>query len=208
MRRITSTFFACLAAAALGADAGHAQTIGFKLGATSSTLSATDAAFSSGSITGFIGGGHIRFGLGGRIGLQAELLSVTRGGNLTGPGTASREVRFEYVEIPVLVHIPLTLGAFAPYLFGGPGIALEVRCRYTPAGGSSTDCTDNQPFDRSSTDFGLTAGGGIAIGMGPGAVLLEGRYTFGMSDVFTTPGARNRSGAIMAGYEIPLGRAW
>jgi opacity protein-like surface antigen len=208
MRRILATL--ALSAATLAAAAGdaQAQTIGFKLGAAFSNLNVSDAGESESTdrITGFIGGGHIRFGLAGRLGLQAELLSVTKGADFP-----TNELRLEYIEVPVLIHVPLTMGmAFAPYVFGGPSIAFEVRCRGTGAGGASVDCDNAGVFDRNSTDFGLTAGGGLAFAMGPGALLLEGRYTWGLSDLDSADGftIRNRSAAVMAGYEIPLGRRW
>jgi hypothetical protein len=210
MRRVYSTFFACAAAFALSATAAQAQTLGFKLGASFATLSIDDAATTQNSITGFIGGGHIRFGLTDRLGLQAELLSVTKGADITA-GTPDFDLRLEYIEVPLLLHLPLMMGAnFSPYLIGGPSIGFEIRCRTTIAGGVTADCGDADAFARNSTDFGVTAGGGFAFAMGPGALLLEGRYTWGLSDISRADDItiRNRSGAVMAGYEIPLGRRW
>jgi hypothetical protein len=209
MRLFIQSFVIAAATLAVHGQGASAQTIGFKLGAAFSTLQVEEAATSPSSITGFIGGGQVRFGLGGRLGLQAELLSVTKGADNL-PGTPNRDIRLEYVEIPLLVHVPLTMGmTFAPYIYGGPAVAFEVRCRTTDAAGGSIDCTDAVPFERNSTDFGLTAGGGFAFAMGPGALLLEGRYTWGLSDIAAADATvRNRSGAVMAGYEIPLGRRW
>jgi opacity protein-like surface antigen len=209
MRRFVRTLAICAAATAASAAAAEAQTIGFKLGAAFSNLQIEDATTTQNRITGFAGGGHIRFGVSGRLGLQAELLSVTRGSDIEG--VFSRDVRLEYIEIPVLLHVPLTMGTnFAPYVFGGPGVAFEVRCRTTDVTGNSVDCSDVNPFERNSTDFGLTAGGGFAFAMGPGALLVEGRYTWGMSDIDAGDAqtVKNRSAAVMAGYEIPLGRRW
>jgi hypothetical protein len=159
----------------------------------------------SSGITGFSGGGHMRFGLGGRIGVQLELLSVTKGADVGGD-----QYRFEYVEVPLLVHIPLTVGgSFAPYVFGGAAAGIEVRCRVTPSGTTERNCGD-LGLDRSSPDIGLVGGGGLAFAMGPGAIIVEGRYTAGMRNVFTGVGSdvRHRTTSVMAGYEVPLGRAW
>jgi hypothetical protein len=210
MRRVYSTLAICAAALALAGTAAEAQTLGFKLGASFSTLNIEDATTTQNSITGFIGGGHIRFGLTERLGIQAELLSVTKGADITG-GTPDFDLRLEYIEVPLLLHVPLMMGStFSPYVYGGPSVAFEIRCRTTIAGGATADCGDADAFARNSTDFGLTAGGGLAFAMGPGALLLEGRYTWGLSDINTADNVtiRNRSGAVMAGYEIPLGRRW
>jgi hypothetical protein len=214
MRRTFTTIIACGAAIAFSASAASAQTIGFKLGAGFANMSTDQANVTTDGITGFAGGGHIRFGLGGRIGVQLELLSVTKGANFSGTaGLNNYDLRFEYVEIPVLVHIPLTLGGVAPYVFGGGALGLEVRCRLTPTGTTGTgveqDC-DNQ-FDRSSPDFSLVGGGGLAFAMGPGSVIVEGRYTAGMRNINAAAGGsdmRHRVASIMAGYELPLVRAW
>jgi len=219
MRRTLYTFAALTAAFAFAATGASAQTIGFKLGAGFANMSTDANNVTTESITGFAGGGHIRFGLGGRIGLQAELLSVTKGANFRGTGAGAADgfdLRFEYVEIPVLIHIPLTLGAVAPYVFGGPAIGLEVRCRVAPAGGTSSaqqDCSDAVAggFDRSSPDFSLVGGAGISLMMGPGSVIAEARYTAGMRNINAhTDGAdmRHRVPSVMLGYEIPLVRTW
>jgi hypothetical protein len=210
MRRIFCTFLAASAVLAVGAGQAAGQTIGFKLGAAFSNLSGTTAPASG--ITGFSGGGHMRFGMGGRLGLQLEVLSVTKGADVGG--TVSDAYRFEFVEIPVLVHIPLTAGtSFAPYVFGGGAAGIEVRCRVTrnTAGAIEVERNcDDAGLDRSSPDLSLVGGGGLAFAMGPGAILIEGRYTAGMRDIFTgaDAGVRHRAASIMAGYEVPLGRAW
>ncbi|HSJ23565.1 MAG TPA: porin family protein [Longimicrobiales bacterium] len=209
MRRTFSMITACATALVLSAGAASAQTIGFKLGAGFPNMSIDDSGISSSSITAFAGGGHIRFGLGGRIGLQAELLSVTKGADVTD-GADTDEYRFEYVEIPVLVHIPLTLGAVAPYVFGGGAVGLEVRCRVAPEGGSQTNCSD-EGISTNSPDWGLVGGAGLAMAMGPGSVLLEGRYTYGLRNIFdaaTAPDVRHRVPTVMIGYELPLVRSW
>lgn len=205
MRRSFTTFLACSAALVMGAGQASGQTIGFKAGATFANISGVE----SDGITAFTGGGHMRFGVGGRLGLQLELLSTTKGADFTGTA-GTEEVRFEYVEIPLLVHIPLTTGmSFAPYIFGGGSAGIEVRCRVkTMVGNVETDSDCGQA--RNSPDLSLIGGGGLAFAMGPGAVLVEGRYTARMNDIFESDGAsrRHRNASIMLGYEVPLSRAW
>jgi hypothetical protein len=209
MRRIVSSCLAGAAALTIGAGDVSAQTIGFKLGAAFANMSAEGV--TSSRITGFSGGGHMRFGLGDRMGLQLEVLSVTKGADFTfGAIPATDSYRFEYVEIPVLLHVPVTMGAnMAPYVFGGGSAGIQVRCRVqTTAGdavGAEHDCQDSR-----SPDLSLVGGAGLAFAMGPGAVIVEGRYTAGMRSVFTDASVdtRHRVLSLMAGYEVPLGRGW
>jgi hypothetical protein len=206
------TGVALLAASAAGADA---QTIGFKLGASMSNLSIDGTTGDSDYSTGFVGGGFVRFGL-GRLGIQPEILSVTKGAEFDGgEGFEDESIDIEYIAVPVLLHFPLTYGSsFAPYIIAGPEFAFDIGCEFSGEG-EDIDCDDESfpdgPLERKSIDIGLSAGGGFAFAMGPGALLLEGRYTWGMTNIDDTPDAveiKNRSAYILAGYSIPLGRSY
>lgn len=209
MRRLASASLACAALIAIGAGAARGQTIGFKLGAAPANIDVDVTATTQERTTGFAGGGFIRFGS-GMLGLQAELLSITKGTDIVGPGF-DQQLRLEYVEIPVLVHLNLLQGStFTPYVFAGPTVSLEAGCSARDDAGR-IDCDDsNVLFDRRKTDFGATGGGGFAFLAGPGAVLIEGRYTMGMTNINAGvgPSAKNRATVLMAGYAIPLGRRY
>lgn len=203
MRRFFMTFAAGTAALAFAATGADAQTIGAKLGASFSTLTTDAEDENIGRLTGFVGGGFVRFDF-GRIGLQAELLTVTKGASFEG--ASDTDLSLEYVEIPVLLHLPLSMGpTFAPYVVAGPAFAFEVGCETATSIGSY-DCNGFK-----SNDIGLAAGGGLAFAMGPGAVLVEGRYTWGMTNLIDDASGgslKNRSAYLMAGYSIPLSRSY
>jgi hypothetical protein len=213
MRRITTALV--MAAALLAwSPAAHAQIVGFKLGASFSNLDMEDDGRTRNAVTAFTGGGYLRLGLGDRLGLQVEVLSVTKGADIraeTADGSA--DIRIEYVEVPFLLQIPVAAGeTFAPYIYGGPTLSLEVRCRHTDAAGDTADC-DDRGFATSSPDFGLSAGTGLAVLLGPGILLLEGRYTWGLTDINAGTGEaagriRNRSAAVTAGFVVPIGRRY
>src|SRR5688500_1028871 len=170
MRRIHVAIALCIGVLFSTAQAVSAQTIGFKLGASMSKV-VSDPDNDLDGRTGFAGGGFIRFGF-GRIGIQPEILTVTKGYDDDTAGS----LELEYVEIPVLLHLPITMGStFAPYVIAGPSFGLEVGCEFEGPTGVEIDCDDSSTGalnDRSSTDIGLTAGGGLAFAMGPGAILL------------------------------------
>ena len=209
MRRLH--FALALSAAALigSATTLDAQTIGFKLGAAMSNVDVDPDAGDTGGITAFAGGGFIRFGF-GRLGIQPELLTVKKGFDFEDTvGDDDSKLELEYIEIPVLLHLPLTMGStFAPYVFGGPSFAFEVGCEVEDQVGT-VDCDEGDTIDtRSSTDIGLTGGAGLAFAMGPGAILLEGRYTWGLTDWDKAEGSsiKNRTAMFLVGYAIPLTR--
>jgi hypothetical protein len=211
MKRFASVLFASAALLALSAAAAEAQTIGFKLGASISNLSIEET--TSDWASGFVGGGFVRFGF-GRLGIQPEVLSVTKGAEFDGgEGGEDSSIDIEYIAVPVLLHLPLTYGAsFAPYLIAGPEFAFDMGCEYSSDAGD-VDCDGEDmpdgPLARKSIDIGLSAGGGLAFAMGPGALLLEGRYTWGLTNISDQPDPsemKNRSAYVLAGYSIPLGR--
>lgn len=187
---------------ALGlSSAAHAQTIGFKLGASMATQE-FDPEEERNSITGFAGGGFVRFGL-GRLGVQLEALSITKGSESEATGS---ELKIEYIEVPLLLHLPLTVGqSFAPYIIAGPFLAFDIDCELETTAGETSECGD-----REKLDLGLSAGGGLGFAVGPGALLLEGRYSWGLKNIndADTPEIKNRNALFVIGYEIPIGRRY
>jgi hypothetical protein len=213
MRRFSTVIIAGAAALAVSASSVDAQTIGFKLGASMSKFSAEGTTDTYDFMTSFAGGGFVRFGF-GRLGIQPEILSVTKGAEVDDGGTGGdASIKIEYVEVPVLLHLPLTYGAsFAPYVMGGPAFAFEIGCE-SSLSGTEVDCDDDTGgllSQRKSIDIGLSAGGGLAFAMGPGAVLVEGRYTWGLTNIDDSEvtDVKNRSILLLAGYSIPLGRRY
>jgi hypothetical protein len=207
-----------IVAAAFGAFAaagGQAQTIGFKLGPSFSTISTDEPGVDVSTLTKFTGGGFIRFAMGG-LAIQPELMYVTKGAKTTfGEGGVSvdGELRLDYIEVPLLVVVPFSAGgSISPFVYGGPALAFEVGCTIAISAAGfdgSSDCDEeDEGLDRKKMDVGAMFGGGVAIPMGPGAITLEGRYNFGLINLNdSTEGGsiKNRSGAVLVGYAIPLG---
>jgi len=161
---------------------------------------------------GFSGGPFVRIGLGGVLQLQSELLFVTKGatnhidlvnGSGTQVGTAKGTFALDYLEIPVLARVALPIhGPVRPSLLVGPAFAFKLKSRYSlaPALMSSGDLDFV-----TSTDVGLVMGAGVGLHRGTRGVLLDARYTLGLTNVWGTLGslnARNRTFALMAGYEF------
>jgi hypothetical protein len=216
MRCLVRPLFAAAVIAAFAAPSVQAQspTLGFKLGPSFSTLSVEDDEGQK-TLTKFTGGGFLRFDM-GAFALQPELMYVSKGAKYTATEqgiTAEAELQLDYVEIPVLFVLPFTAGNISPHIYAGPAFAFEVGCSVNfSAGGisGSGDCDDDEDLSdgRRKFDVGAMFGGGVSIPMGPGAVLLEGRYNFGLlnlNDSDEDGSVKNRSGAVLVGYSIPIG---
>ena len=61
-------------------------------------------------------------------------------------------------------------------------------------------------FERKSTDFSLTGALGFEYRIGPGSILVEGRYVYGLTDIADSDfnSVRNRMFGFFAGYSISL----
>ena len=193
---------------ALGAAPAAAQTIGFKIGPTFSKLDVEDVDGDAiDNLTSFGGGGFIRFGMGG-LNLQAEVLAITKGMSVEDViGNEDAEFELTYVEIPVTAVFALGRG---PYLFAGPFVGFEVSCTGS-FGDLSGECDENDG-SRNEMDFGVTGGLGIQFPLGPGSLLLEGRYAHGLANLNDSDTAgedgdvKTRYFGAFVGYAISLGR--
>ena len=201
--------------AVTGASGVAAQTIGFKAGAAFADWSADVVGLGLGTdgVTSFMGGGFVRFDY-GQLSVQPELLVVTRGTGFDAGDFAGVRYRVDYAELPVLLVLRLARpGAAGPYFFAGPSLAFKIACKAEVESGGvevSGDCADLPDaglLEAKGLDAGLTGGAGVEFPLGPGAVLVEGRFNWGLTDLSDFPGleVRSRTGAVLAGYSIPLG---
>jgi hypothetical protein len=183
-----------------------AQTIGLKLGLTSSRLEFDPDEGDQDRMTEFGGGAFARFDL-GAVTLQTEVLGVIKGSDANFDNVdddIDGTLKLEYIEVPITALIEIGRG---PYIFAGPAIAFEVGCSV-----EQLDCDDDNAettiLPRHTADIGLTAGVGFQISAGPGAFLIEGRHTWGLSNIIDTSAdrsAHNSAYALLVGYAISTG---
>lgn len=210
--RIFRILTAVAALVLLGNADLHAQTIGFKLGASFSNVDVEPDDEDTQTLTAFTGGGFINFAL-GPLQLQPELMYITKGTKIEDVDGEGKW-KLSYVEIPVLLVFPLMQGSsFSPYVLGGPAFAFEASCELEFSDGSisgSIDCDEGGDLPRKKFDVGGMFGLGFALPAGPGSVLIEGRYNFGLMDISDSDveneSLKHRSGQVLLGYSIPLTR--
>ena len=210
------SFRTCLVAAAVAAAASSfaaapavAQELALKGGIAVSRFEIKGSEVFDGSITSTVMGGHYRRHF-GPVAVQPELYMISRGATFAVEGNEER-VKLEYLEIPVLLVVPVRVGPLEPYGFAGPWIGLETRCRYTyEEAGLKTNLgceSTSDMFDRRALDYGFTAGGGASYPIGSGRLMLEARHTRGLRDIYDgegDPEVRNRSFVAMIGYTLRL----
>jgi hypothetical protein len=158
-----------------------------------------------GSKLGMTAGGFVQFAFTESFSFQPELLFVSKGTKLDLPTDAgSVTATINYLEFPLLVRYSTTLSdTIQGYLLVGPSFGVKVGTDSAFDGSGATVDLNLDPAI-SSRDFGLAVGGGIERS----GLLLEARYTFGLSDIATSiydheDSLKNRTFSAMVGIRLP-----
>lgn len=161
-----------------------------KLGINIANVNGDDAD-NTDSKTGLIGGFGMKFGLGGMIAVQPEIL-YTKKGYKVDMGNGDVSINLDYVEIPVLAKLNMPM---IPGFYAGPALAFNT---------AAEDEDGNEIENVKGTDFGLVLGADYALPIGTmGKAILDARYTMGMSTIDDSDAdlsIKNSVFSIMAGY--------
>ncbi len=139
--------------------------------------------------------------------IQPELIYARLGRNFEWEDLGiEQETYTDYIEVPVLVKLMIPMDIIMPHAYLGPSFAFRVD------GVSDLDVETavqvSREFDEDdfhSFDFGLRAGLGADIFLGPGAIVIDARYGMGFIDVFDVDDADNIKTwffSIMGGYGL------
>jgi hypothetical protein len=110
--------------------------------------------------------------------LQPEVLYAMKGAQLQDSGIAAR-LLLDYLEVPVLGRLSRRVSdRIRLYAAGGPSFGLRVRAKTRAAFSGSTEEIDISE-DVERYDLGVVAAGGLEMG----SILVDGRYTLGLSDI-------------------------
>ena len=171
-----------------------AQAVGAKGGVDLSTLTlpAGRLAEEVAARPGFTGGGFVRFGMGSRLGLQAEVLFSQKRSTLD----EIVEHDVDMLEIPVLLRYRVfNAGGRPVHAFGGGFYSSVI---------SATERVLDQSFDLkngiSSSDYGAIVGGDIDVWK---RFSVDGRYIYGIEKIYNTLGER-----IGTRWSIQIGVAY
>lgn len=174
------------------------------------------------SRTGVVFGGHLVFAFSPVVGFQPEFLYVNKGASYEGSGRTysddigdfvnvdwKEKTKLDYFEIPLLLRISPGPGASArPFLLAGPALALKPtakdRAEVTASYGSqrATVQTETDLDDVKSLDFAGVVGAGLEFPVGSATLLLEARYTLGLTSIDDSPAdldAKNGPITLLAG---------
>lgn len=159
---------------------------------------------------GLIGGAFLSFNVSPTFAIQPELLYSTKGVekkfrynfNSTDYETVL-QVNTAYLEIPVLLKYKFpTEGNIKPSLYVGPALGFNISGTLSleegTEGGFATDLGEIDIANLKSTEFSGVIGGELGIAMGNTTLLLDVRYTQGLTKAYedTSP--------VPTGSEFPI----
>lgn len=137
-----------------------------------------------------------------------SLFAVQTGGAYSRKGavTAAGDVNLDYLEVPLLLLVNLSLGEapVQPRLFGGGSAGFELRCQVDPPGDApATACAGAEPGETPSVDLGVRVGGGLDIRLErDAAMILDVGYEIGLTDLDPAGSSepRNRNLFVSGGF--------
>ena len=119
--------------------------------------------------TGFAAGLYIGYRT-GILGFGIEGLYAQRGAE-SDSANAVAPTKLDYIDVPVYAKILIPIDLIQPFIYAGPQVSFEVRCRTA----NGQDC----PSGHQKHDYAMIFGAGIGFG----GLSLEGRYVYGLKDL-------------------------
>ncbi len=94
-------------------------------------------------------------------------------------------LKLSYLNIPLLFKVKFPAEKVITNVYAGPDLGIKLSSKEeikSEAYGVTVDTTIDYDISK-SIDFGIAIGGGIDIKAGPGRVILDLRYTLGLSSI-------------------------
>lgn len=111
----------------------------------------------------------------------------------------------DYVEIPILAKLQIPVaGPMTPTVFGGPAVGINLNAEFDePRPG--TDPRDISDFVN-GTEIGAHVGAGLDVEAGGVLLMLDARYTRGLTGVFDDEEINDAASDIKnEGFRLSLG---
>ena len=159
----------------------------------------------------------VELGLGKWLGLRSGIAYTMKGArwsydreNAEGEESGAHDdTKASYLEIPLSLQFrPPVSWKIKPYVSFGPALGLFLGAQKTVKVDGEEVYSATRNEGARNVDLGLTAGGGAGVRVGPGEILLEVCFTWGLLTVDASGDEYvvNRALSITLGYSLPLGR--
>jgi len=166
---------------------------------------------------GAAGGAFVTAHITEMFGVRLEALYVQKGAkydvtDTTGTSTTTTEqkAKFDYIEIPLFGVAEFAAAEkIMVNVYAGPALGILASAKL-----EDYDVKDNAK----SIDFGIAGGVGFTYDIETVKILVEGRYTLGLTNIWDysdaqleemhlteNPSVKNGNFSVMAGFSIPFG---
>jgi len=146
-------------------------------------------------------GGVFGFSLGKNLFLQLEPMYLQKGGVMEQYAPSpDLFIKSSFLEVPLFLKI--TFGEnIRPYILAGPTVGFLLDSEVKGEISGLTFKADLKNILK-RIDFGIGLGAGVSFSLGKSSVFLEGRYTFGLSNINKGGTVEFESGSIAITDEI------
>jgi hypothetical protein len=151
--------------------------VGAKGGVSFSTLAFEPLLDNQRQLQGVVAGGLFRYSGEKYLAVQVEANFFQRGWREKN----GFKRQFSYLQVPLLTHIFVGHKNFRFFVNLGPEVALFLSENQS---GTPSEAAYSAEMVKKRLSYGILGGGGIEIHTKSGIYQLEGRYHFGMGDVF------------------------
>lgn len=122
-------------------------------------------------------GGFVTWPFTSWLELQPEVLYAMKGAR--SDEFVETKLLLDYLDVPVLARVTRgPRGGIRYYLAGGPSLGILLRARTRADFGGAIEEIDIKD-DLENLDFGVVVAGGVEFG----SIVVDGRYTHGLSDI-------------------------
>jgi len=160
--------------------------------------------------TAGVGGIFLMYAVSDNFAIQPEVLYSMKGAKESGSEEGveySSTMKLNYIEIPVLFKLIFPLeGNVTPCIFAGPAVGINLSAKVSSEV-LGVEVEMDVKDQTKSTDFGVVFGGGMAFAAGSGSVVLDARYTLGLTSIDDTEDSgdvKNGAISVMVGYAFPF----
>ena len=202
------------AAIFLAAQPAHAQALSFGVrgGLNYATASIkSDPTVDIGNRSGLQAGIVGYVDIAKNFAVQTEMMYSQKG---FAEGSSDIALKVNYFEIPVYAVIKLPT-RISPHLYAGFVLGLETGCKASAGDFKDVDCdeafeaTNNQTPRTKGADSGVVFGGGVTFEFGPGDMLLDAIYNYGLTNIAESGSditeLKTRTFYFSAAYLFPVG---
>jgi len=225
MRKITKIIISqvlllALFVATASADSDKAS--GVKIGMNIANIVGRDAEGVESMPSFEFGAFHIT-GLNEFLEIQTELLYSQKGAMIKSqvieegiPVGIEEKFKLNYLEFPVLIKFKVPgESSITPGIYTGMAVGVTISSKYqvtatASANGQSASVTAEQDLeDVNPIDIGLVFGGSMSLKLGSNLLILDARYTKGLSQIdnsYSGSDSKNSVFSISAGFAFPIGR--